>query len=376
LIGEYIKGVSPSWQKYTIALSKAFYTLMELENRKYLYSSLNSVKVRDLRQAYVDFRRETKRLELIKNAFKDKKDVLDNLLEAIGLNEKAKESLEKLDATALQQHQYALQGWDRVFDLFSSYQRVMGVIYPDVDGEDIISNNKVLFVMLPATELAPDLVESLGKLIILMFKNIASISLGGAKQSLMSVQFKIYQNRIKPNPIFLMVTDEIGSYMPKNGLSLIASQVRSLNISLIIAGQDIVSVEPSGGEGKRERARLMANLAKIILQTRDSDTAELEKLIPEVDVLETDGYMRSAMSDNKYIAKDNATLKRAKVFDIGIATKFSKGFGAYLDGAREEPVYFQSYYLGDNIQNALQIRKSVSFANLYAEYEPEYDQVA
>ena len=369
-IGEYIQGISPSWHKYTIALSKALYAVMKHENKHYLHLHSNPVKMRDLRNAYVQFKRKERAYEIAFEALKQQKEIQKNFNEAVGHDPKAKESLEQLESNAIIQHQYAMQGWDRVFDLFKAYQKIMGVVYPEVDGEDIIKNGKVLFVMLPATELSEDLVGALGKLIILLFKNIASIALGGTKQSATSVQFKIYQHRIKPSPVYLMVTDEIGSYMPSKGLSLIASQVRSLQIALIISGQDTVSIEPDGSDGKREKSRLMANLAKIILQTRDMDTAELERLIPEVEVIETDNFIRSAVSHD-VITTETASVKKVKMFDIGVATKFVKGFGVYLDGAREEPVYFQSYYLGDNIKQALQIRKHNAFVNIYKEYELE-----
>ena len=369
-IGEYIEAISASWHKYTIAVSKGLYAYMKYENRNYLPSKSNPVMMRDLRDTYVRFKRQEKPYAVALEEFKSKADILANFNEALGLNPKAKESLDRLESNTIIQHQYAMQGWDRAFDLFKAYQKIMGVIYPEVDGEDTIKNGKVLFTMLPATDLSEDQVGALGKLIILLFKNIASIGLGGTKQAATSVQFKIYQHKIKPSPIYLMVADEIGSYMPSKGLSLIASQVRSLQIALIISGQDTVSIEPDGSDGKRERSRLMANLAKIVLQTRDIDTAELEKLIPDVDVVETDTFVRSAVTHD-VIRTENATTKKVKMFDIGIATRFVKGFGVYLDGARNEPVYFQSYYLGDNIKQALQIRKHNAFVNVYREFNLE-----
>jgi len=368
LILDYIKGISASWAKYTLAISQAVYSVAKANNQNFLYTKTNPIKMRTIREYYIAFKREQAEHQVAVAAFGDKKDVISNFNEALGLVEGSKEHLEKLEASAMQQHGYAIQQWDRVFDLFTAYRKIMGVVYPDIDGEDIIKNNKVLFVLLPATELSKDLVEALGKLIILMFKNIASIALGGSKQASTSVQFKIYQHKIMPTPIFMMVTDEIGSYMPSNGMSLIASQVRSLRIALIIAGQDVVSVEPNGADGKRERARLMANLAKIVLQTRDMDTADLERLVPDVEVLESDSMLKSATT-HEYINNPNYNVKKVKMFDIGIATKFAKGFGMYLDGARDEPIYFQSYYLGDNIRQALQIRKRNSFINVYKEYE-------
>ena len=364
----YIKETSPSWYKYTLAIAKATYELMVKKRKKYLYTSDNFVSMRDIRFAYISFKRADADFEYVLKLLPP--DIQANLKEACGLVENAPESLERINNDSIIQHQYAMQGWGRVFSLFATYQRIMGSPYPEIDGEDIVKNGKVLFVMLPATELAGDQVEALGKLIILFFKNIASLALGGDKQSATSVQFKIFQHKIKPTPIYLMVLDEIGSYMPSKIVSLIASQVRSLQISLIISGQDTVSIEPDGADGKREKARLMANLAKIVLQTRDTDTLELEKLIPEVEVIETDSYVKSVTS-HEVIATEGGTIKKVKTFDMGNATRFVKGFGVHLDSARKEPIYFQSYYLGDNIKYALQIRNKNAFINEYREFQPK-----
>jgi hypothetical protein len=216
--------------------------------------------------------------------------------------------------------------------------------------------------MLPVLELSADQIEMLGKMFILMFKTIAAIALGGDRQSATPVQFRIYQNKIKPNPIFLMVLDELGSYMTEN-LSFLLSQVRSLRIAMILSVQDVVSMKP-GNSGDKELKRILANLGKLILKNRDNDTKQMEELIPEVDVAVTDGWVKSSVS-GQLIDSKRLNVRKEKIFDIGISTRFEKGMGAYIDGARDEPIFYQSYYLGDNAKSALQIRRFDAFENLY-----------
>lgn len=365
LLDEYISGISPSWKKYAYVVAEGIYYNFNEKNRSYLYNSVSPVTMKEIRTLYSLIRDEKSDEfgDSVKYFNKNGNGIaIDDFSEALGMTDSA-ENVEKISNDALQQHSYAQQQWSRLFGLFKEYSRITGTPHPEVDGEDIIKNNKVLYVMLPVMELSPDQIEVLGKMFILMFRNISSIALGGDKQSATPIQFKIYQNKIKPNPVFLMVLDELGAYMI-SGVSILLSQLRSLRIAMLLSIQESVSVQPNGGEGQREQARIMGNLAKIVLQNRDSDTHEFEKMIPEVEVIESDGFLHSAVS-KKVIGSKNLSVKKVKNFEIGQSSRFAKGFGVYVDGARDEPTYFQSYYIGDNGDSPLQIRKFDAFENIY-----------
>ena len=365
LLDEYISGISSSWRKYVFAIADGIYLSFKSKNRGYIYTSPLPVRMKEIRSLYAILKNENsdETKEIFKMFIRDNKKVAqDEFSEAMGYSGGA-ENAEKINQDAMQQHNYAVQQWSRLFGLFQEYSRITGTPFPEVDGEDIIKNNKVLYVMLPVMELSEDQVSMLGRMFILMFKNISSIALGGDKQSATPIQFKIYQNKIKPNPVFLMVLDELGAYMT-SGVSILLSQLRSLRIAMLLSIQETVSVQPNGGEGQREQARIMGNLAKLVLQNRDGDTHEFEKMIPEVEVIESDSFLHSAVGNRVYGSK-SLTVKKVKNFEIGQSSRFAKGFGVYVDGARDEPTYFQSYYIGDNGENPLQIRKFDAFENIY-----------
>jgi len=365
LLDEYISGISTSWRKYVFAVADGIYLSFKAKNRGYLYTSPLPVRMKEIRTLYASLKNENspETAEIFKLfAREGKPTATSEFSDAMGYTN-SEENAEKINNDAMQQHNYAIQQWSRLFGLFNEYSRITGTPFPEVDGEDIIKNNKVLYVMLPVMELSEDQVSMLGRMFILMFKNISSIALGGDKQSATPIQFKIYQNKIKPNPVFLMVLDELGAYMT-SGVSILLSQLRSLRIAMLLSIQETVSVQPSGGEGQREQARIMGNLAKLVLQNRDGDTHEFEKMIPEVEVIESDGFLHSAVGKRVYGSK-NLTVKKVKNFEIGQSSRFAKGFGVYVDGARDEPTYFQSYYIGDNGENPLQIRKFDAFENVY-----------
>jgi len=365
LLDEYVGGISPSWRKYANVIATAIYYSFESKQRSYLYISATPVTMKEIRSFYSGLKSENGEefAESVLNFNKNKKaSSTDVLSEALGFTDGA-ENAEKISNDALQQHNYAIQQWGRLFGLFKEYSRITGTPYPEVDGEDIIKNNKVLYVMLPVMELSGDQIDVLGKMFILMFRNIASIALGGDKQSATPIQFRIYQNKIKPNPVFLMVLDELGSYM-SSGVSILLSQLRSLRIAMLLSIQESVSVQSSGADGQREQARILANLSKIVLQNKDADTHEFEKMIPEIEIIESDSYLHSAVGKRVFGSK-SLTVKKVRNFEIGQSSRFAKGFGVFVDGARDEPTYFQSYYIGDNGENPLQIRKFDAFENIY-----------
>lgn len=365
LIGQYISGISPVWKKYVDIIAEVLYYHFTAEHKEFLYNAPSSVTMKEMRSVYATFKdaehaNYQNSIKLL--GLHGKASFIDLFSEALGMKE-TPENAEKIKNESLQQHSYAEQQWGRLFGLFKEYSRITGTSYPDVDGEDIVKNNKVLYIMLPVMELSDDQVSMLGRMFILMFKNIASLALGGDRQSATPVQFKIYQNKIKPNPLFLMVLDEIGAYIT-TGISILSSQLRSLRIGMILSGQDVVSVQPEGNGGQREQARNLANMAKIVLQNRDADTHEFEKMIPEIEVIESDNFIHSAIG-NRVFGSKNMSVKKMRTFEIAQSSRFSKGFGVYIDGARTETVYFQSYYIGDNADMPLQIRKFDAFENLY-----------
>lgn len=366
LLDEYISGISPSWKKYAYVVAEGLYYGFNETHRGFLYTSSSPVSMKEIRTLYSRIKDEKSDefSDSIKYFNKHGKVVeIDTFSEALGLTD-SPENAEKISNDALQQHSYATQQWSRLFGLFKEYSRITGTPYPEVDGEDIIKNNKVLYVMLPVMELSSDQIQVLGRMFILMFRNIASIALGGDKQSATPIQFKIYQNKIKPNPVFLMVLDELGSYMT-SGVSILLSQLRSLRIAMLLSIQESVSVQPTGNDGQREQSRIMANLSKIVLQNKDADTGEFEKMMPEIEVIESDGYIHSAVG-KKVFGSKSLSVKKIRNFEISQSSRFAKGFGVFVDGARDEPTYFQSYYIGDNGESPLQIRKFDAFENVYS----------
>ncbi|HID93754.1 MAG TPA: hypothetical protein EYP60_06625, partial [bacterium (Candidatus Stahlbacteria)] len=292
-IGDYMQEISPSWIKYVKPIASAIYLYYSEENKSFLYTDKESVSLSEIRTLYSNLKDENKEeYQAVLLLHMEEPSKVNLLCEALGLRDTA-ENAETIRNESLIQHNYAQQQWTRLFSLFQEYAGILGTSYPDVEMEDVLSNGKVLFEMIPVQELATDQTEVLGKMGILKYKMLASLALGGDKQNATPIQFKIYQNKIKPNPIFFVVFDEVGAYITV-GMSYLLSQVRSLRISVWLSMQDLVSARPSGSEGEKEQSRILGNLSKIVAGTRDGDITEFEKMIPEVEIIESEGYMHSA----------------------------------------------------------------------------------
>jgi len=359
-ISKYLSEINANWLKFAKVVAIAIYGEFKNQDRSFLYTKSNRIIMTNIREMYSELKLMDNISYLAEQRLLEQGYSKMDFIKALNINGDANEHIEDISSKALEQHQYAEQQWSRLFDLFMHYSRIIGTPFPDVDGKDIVNNNKVLYCMLPVLDLEEDQIEILGKMFILMIKEVAGIALGGDMQAALPVQFQIYQNKIKPNPIHLVVFDELGAFMT-NQLSLLASQVRSLRFGLIYSVQDFVSLKPRQSFGDEEQQRNLANLAKILLQMRDTDIEKLSPLIPEVEVIEADHYLKSAINNERIIGGEALDVKKKKLFELDVTTKFAKGFGVYMDSANDEPIYYQSKYIGDEANYPLQIRKYIPF---------------
>jgi len=366
-LSSYIGGISSSWASNVHIVATVIYNVLLSSNNKFLYYDDNPIGPSDIREVYA----------ALKNPESAESDIASHLPEngiitemelgdfyaaqgieredVQGKKRATNETVESIDSQSMQQHMYSDQQWSRLFGLFREYSRILGTPYPDIIGEDILANNKVLYVILPALGASADQIAMLGKMFVLMHKTNAAMALGGERQSATPVQFQIFQNLIKPNPIHLIVLDEVGSFIPP-GLSILLSQIRSLRMSMILSAQDVASMKTGGDD--REQKRIMANLTKVILRNKDNETKGLEELLPDVEVVEGQSTLMSAV-DERLINTGTAEIKKVPSFDVGITTRFYKGFAAFVDGGSSEPILFQSYWVGaeSDADKALQIRR-------------------
>lgn len=164
------------------------------------------------------------------------------------------------------QHGFLIQQFTRMLGMFND---TYGHVFPkeggDIDMQDILHNDRILVVLIPALELSDNEAATLGKLYISdMRQNIAQ-ALGGHLEG--KAMDNSLVKRFASQYPFLLLFDEIGYYFAE-GMDKMAAQMRSLCFMLILMGQDVQAMMRRGN-GQFESVN--ANIGtKLFLKTEDT----------------------------------------------------------------------------------------------------------
>lgn len=238
---------------------------------------------------------------------------------------------------AFQQHAYAQQQWTDIFTTLASYDHIFSSLTPDVDVLDVLKNQKILYVLLPPLKQSAKTTELLGKIILTMIRQAVATALGGPFENLSRTQKEILKDIITPKPLGLVVLDEYGAY-PIEGLDTLLAQVRSINVSIILATQDYTSARV-GGKDENSVRRAWGNTQKLILRIKDDETLKMlkeslpEKAVLKSSVIEYEGYKHE---------KAEKSLEKESVIDVRILQGLKNGAGVIITD--EFPVLIQTYW--------------------------------
>jgi hypothetical protein len=230
---------------------------------------------------------------------------------------------------ALQQHLYAVQQWDKPFRIFQQYSHIFGALQSDIDFEDVIRNNKLLYVVLPALKQSEDTTKFLGRLILMSIRLASAKALGGAVE-LTRRQAELLTARITPVPPALHIYDEYGSFAVE-GISDILAQVRSINISTWISTQDFTSGRTEGETAERAVLRMWANTnIKVLMKNLDKEIINIVKeYLPRQKVVQYSLYENedATFQDVSITLAEEEILSPQKLeyFKNGLAFIFGEG---------------------------------------------------
>jgi intracellular multiplication protein IcmO len=190
-------------------------------------------------------------------------DPLENYLATLPGYQKADKG--KQSGKAYEQHGYITMQLTRIFgSLANVYSHIIRTNLAEVDFRDVVLNRRILVVLLPALEKAPDELASLGKLIIASLRAMLAEGLGSKVEG-------DYADVIETKPTnsktpYLCVLDEYGYYAVK-GFAVVPAQARSLGFSVVFAGQDLPAFQKAS---KEEAASICANTnIKICMKLED-----------------------------------------------------------------------------------------------------------
>jgi intracellular multiplication protein IcmO len=219
----------------------------------------------------------------------------------------------KQNTQTLEQHGYITMQLTRVFtSLADTYGHILRVNRAEVDLKDVVLNRRILVVLLPALEKAPDELSNLGKIIVTTLKAMMSSGLGSDVEG-------TYRELIQRKPTnaetpFMCILDEYGYYAVE-GFAVVPAQARSLGFSAIFAGQDLPAFQKAS---KEEAASIGANTnIKIAMKLEDpvetwdffNKTAG-ESYVTKVDSFQT---KQDSLFNNYADAKSASAEKRARI---------------------------------------------------------------
>jgi len=219
----------------------------------------------------------------------------------------------KQSSTVFEQHGFITMQLTRAFgSLADTYGHIVRTNLAEVDLKDVVLNRRILVVLLPALEKAPDELANLGKVIIASLKAMMAAGLG---ESVEGTFKEVVQRKPTNSPTpYMCILDEYGYYAVK-GFAVVPAQARSLGFSVIFAGQDLPAFQKAS---KEEAASIGANTnIKICMKLEDPlETWEFfSKTAGESYVTKVDSFQTNASSVlNNYLDSRSASSeKRARV---------------------------------------------------------------
>lgn len=209
------------------------------------------------------------------------------------------------------QHGYLQMQFTRIMgSLADAYGYIFRTNLGEVDFWDVVVNRRILVVLLPALEKSEAELSNLGKIIVACLKQMMASGLGTSLEGNRREMFDAKPTN-SPSP-FLCILDEYGYYAVK-GAAVMAAQSRSLNFSMIYAGQDYPAFEKVSRE---EAASTLSNCnTKIIMKMEDPDrTYDIaRKSAGEVMVATVSGQEKKEGSDSYSARRDMSFQSRERL---------------------------------------------------------------
>ncbi|MBP7528233.1 MAG: DUF853 family protein [Syntrophorhabdaceae bacterium] len=172
---------------------------------------------------------------------------------------------------ALRQYGFFVQQWGAPLDLLAgTFNRIFDTDAPEIDMVDVVSNSRILVVLLPSLSYSLSTLQALGRLTLNAFK-IALTTALGTKVEGNYEEIRREVRRRRPSVPFTLIADEYGSYAVE-GFDTVLAQGRSLGFGVIVSVQELASLFKAS---ETDAKRLIGNTNyKIVMKVEDTDTAK------------------------------------------------------------------------------------------------------
>lgn len=225
---------------------------------------------------------------------------------------------------ALNQHGYLIQQFTRMLALFNdTYGHVFALDAGDIDLKDVVHNDRILQVLIPALEISSTEAATLGRLYVSQAAMILSQDLGekleGKPEDILVI--RKYKDRFP----FLWILDEVGAYYTDK-IGELATQVRSIGICLLLASQEAQRLKSAAGD---KVWTLIANMGtRITGKMMDpKDTLEILQLMAGDEyVPQMSGLVRQpGMLSSNWEDSDTLTMSKDKKVSVEEVQQLQEG---------------------------------------------------
>lgn len=237
----------------------------------------------------------------------------------------------------LDQHGYLTGQFTRTLSMMTdTYGNIFQDSLPEVDMMDVITNNRVLFVMIPSLEKSSEETASLGKLVVAAAKQMMAVNLG---EKIEGNAKELTEDRPTNTLVpYEFIMDELGYYFAE-GIDLMFAQGRSLGIALTASGQDFQAMTRNPDNKTGVESMLANTRTKIALANEDvKETFEvMQKAAGQATIAEIDGFDMSEpnlFGNNAPKAGERIKLERRDRITLDELQGLQAGDGVLLYAGR------------------------------------------
>jgi len=316
-------GNSVFQQNAQTMITALMYGLVELRDRGELDLSIGTIREYMARHKYVELAERNDLSGPTTNALR-------SFLRSVGWDEH--KPFAQQGKAFPEQYQYAHAYFGLALaSLTDTYGHIYLTDGGEVDMYDVIKNRRVLVVILPALEMAPEQLKNTGQITLSSVRKACAVGLGDKLQG--TVQDVLEALPTGARNAFGAITDEYAA-IPTPGYAEVLTQGRGLGISAIVASQDYAGITKADQIGAKQ---IVANTkVKFFMKQEDAeDTWNLAKnTAAEAHAVQTQGYdiNKEGMSMSYRDMMSASVTKMERINLLDLQEQIEGEFHAFFNG--------------------------------------------
>lgn len=239
--------------------------------------------------------------------------------------------------------------------LADGYGHIFRTPLGEIDMDDVVLNRRILVVLLPALQKAPEEMQNCGKIVVtlakIMMGNASGFYVQGTRQEIVEAK----QTR-SPSP-FIVVLDEAGYYMVK-GIDTMMAQARSLGFMIIVAGQDMAAMQAIDAQ-IAETAAANASILAVGKTVDGNKTVQfVQQLMGKATVSVSGGYSaKSGILNQRWDDRMDASFQEVDKVKVDELQNMSEGQFYFLFNGKL--VRAATFYIGDQFAENFSVNKFI-----------------